>query len=181
MSELKKQIIDEIIEREGGYVNDPDDSGKETKYGITIDVARQAGYHGPMKDLPRDMAFDIYSHHYWDALKLDFIEQRSSLIAEELADTSVNMGVGRAGIFLQRTLNALNNRGEYYPDIKVDGQVGVKTIDAFYKFMDKRTNKASLILLRALNCLQGAFYIELTEKREKDEKFLAGWLLNRVK
>lgn len=181
MSALKKQIINEIIEREGGYVNDPSDSGGETMYGVTEAVARACGYDGPMKDFPRSMAFDIYAHRYWDVLKLDFVERRSALIAEELADTGVNMGTGRAGIFLQRCLNALNNCGKYYSDIKVDGQVGMKTIEAFYNFVDKRGDKATTILLRALNSLQGAFYIELVETREKDEKFLAGWLLNRVK
>lgn len=181
MSALKTQIIDEIIAREGGYVNDPSDSGGETKFGITAAVARQAGYAGPMKDFPRAMAVDIYGMYYWDALKLDYIEQRSAVLAEELADTSVNMGVGRAGLFLQRALNALNNCGQDYPDLKVDGQVGAATISALFKFLERRGDKAVTIMMRALNCLQGAYYIELCEKREKDEKFLAGWLLNRVK
>jgi len=35
-------------------------------------------------------------------------------------------------------------------------------------------------MVLALNCLQGAFYVELAEKREKDERFVYGWLLNRV-
>ena len=29
-----EEIIDKVIEHEGGYVNDPDDPGGETKYGI---------------------------------------------------------------------------------------------------------------------------------------------------
>jgi len=37
-----------------------------------------------------------------------------------------------------------------------------------------------LVLCRALNCLQGAYYIELAERREKDERFVYGWLKNRV-
>lgn len=180
-SAVKKQIIDEIIAREGGYVNDAADSGGETNFGITIDVARRYGYAGPMKSMPREIAFDIYSARYWDAMRLDFVEQRSVVLAEELADTAVNMGVARAGEFLQRCLNALNNCGKDYPDLKVDGQVGAKTIDTLYKFLDRRGPDGAKILYRALNCLQGAFYIELCEKREKDEKFLYGWLSNRVK
>lgn len=180
-SHLKKQIIDEIIEREGGYVNDPSDSGGETNWGITAKVARAAGYKGAMKDLPRSLAFDYYCHLYWDSLKLDHVEQRSALLAEELADTAVNMGVGRAGVFLQRALNAFNNGGTDYPDLKVDGNVGMVTIDALNKFLTKRGQQGIIVMLRALNALQGAFYIDLCERRTKDEKFVFGWFLNRVK
>lgn len=180
-SPLKKQIIDEIIAREGGYVNDPSDSGGETMFGITAKVARAAGYNGPMKDLPRAMAFDFYGHLYWDSLKLDHVEQKSVLLAEELADTAVNMGVGRAGTFLQRALNAFNNGGTDYPDLKVDGQVGMQTIDALNKFLAKRGQAGVTVMLRCLNALQGAFYIELCEQRAKDEKFVFGWFQNRVK
>ena len=50
---LKHKIINQIIEREGGYVDDISDSGGETKYGITEEVARRYGYDGKMIDLPR--------------------------------------------------------------------------------------------------------------------------------
>ena len=181
ISPLKKQIIDEIINREGGYVDDLCDSGGETNFGITVAVARANGYMGKMKDMTRQFAFDIYVSKYWDVLNLDKIEQYSALIAEELADTAVNMGTGRAAEFLQRSLNALNDGGRLYPDLKVDNSVGNKTIEALAAYLKQRGNKGVIIMLRALNSLQGAFYIELAEKREKDEKFLAGWLLNRVK
>lgn len=180
-SALKKQIIDEIIAREGGYVNDPSDSGGETMFGITVKVARANGYKGNMRDMPRAVAFDIYALAYWDALNLDQIEVRSALIAEELADTSVNLGAGQAAEFFQRSLNALNNGGALYPDIAVDRSIGRGTLAAFDAFLKNRSPNAVTIMLRALNSLQGAFYIGLAERRAKDEKFLAGWLLNRVK
>ena len=180
MPHLKKKIIDEIIEIEGGYVNDPSDSGGETNWGITVAVARAYGYYGDMKDLPRETAFDIYADRYWDSLHLDEIAVRSKSIAEELADTGVNMGVYRAGVFLQTALNALNNQEKYYDDLTVDGRVGRITIAAFRRYLDVRGTRGEVVLHRALNCQQGAFYIELTKRREKDEKFLFGWLLNRV-
>jgi lysozyme family protein len=180
-SPLKKQIIDEIIAREGGYVNDPSDSGGETNYGITVVVARNNGYLGKMKDMPRAVAFNIYATEYWDKLNLDQIEQHSALICEELADTAVNMGTGRAAEFFQRSLNALNDCGRLYADLKVDKSIGPATINAFKSYLAHRGTKGIVILLRAMNSLQGAFYINLAERREKDEKFLAGWLLNRVK
>jgi len=180
-SEIKKRIIDEIIQREGGYVNDPSDSGGETNFGITVAVARANGYAGNMRDMSRAVAFNIYSSAYWDALNLDRVEALSPAIAEELADTAVNMGVGKAAEFFQRSLNALNDGARLYPDLKLDLSIGPATIAAFSKFLDGRGTKGVVIMLRALNSLQGAFYIGLAERRVKDEKFLAGWLLNRVK
>lgn len=180
MSALRDKIINEIIEIEGGYVNDPDDSGGETRYGITESTARAYGYHGSMRDLPRKLAFQIYENRYWNRLNLDSIEKRSVSIAGELADTGVNMGVGRAGEFFQRSLNALNRQGELYPDLRVDGDVGRRTIAAFNAFMDIRGKQGEIVLFRALNCLQGEYYISLAERRQKDESFVFGWFLNRV-
>ena len=177
----KKQIIDAIIEREGGYVNDPSDSGGETNYGITARVARAYGYMGAMRSMSRQSAFDIYVTAYWNKLKLDQIQARSSEIAEELMDTAVNIGVGKAVEYFQRSVNALNDGGRLYPDVKVDLSIGPTTLNSFHEFMDRRGQQGITILLRALNSLQGAFYITLAERRIKDEKFLAGWLLNRVK
>ena len=109
--DVKQRIIDDIIEVEGGYVNDPSDSGGETKYGVTKIVARKWGYTGDMEKLPYDIAFKIYSGKYWDVLKLDSIANISTYLAKELADTGINMGVVRSGRFLQRCLNVLNLKG----------------------------------------------------------------------
>jgi len=177
---LKARVINEIIKREGGYVNDSDDSGGETNFGVTEKVARKYGYKGTMKGMSREFAFSVYVVLYWDKLKLDAIAEVSGLVAEELADTAVNMGVGRAGKFLQRSLNVLNNRGALYGDIGVDGQVGSGTLSAFNALMDKRGIEGAEILYKMLNCLQGAFYVELSERREKDEKYIYGWFKNRV-
>ena len=178
--DLKQRIIDDIIEVEGGYVNDPSDSGGETKYGVTKIVARKWGYAGDMKNLPYDIAFKIYSSKYWDVLKLDSVANISTYLAEELADTGINMGVVRSGRFLQRCLNVLNLKGSLYPDLTVDGIVGNKTLEALNKFTNARRNDGVEVLLKMLNCLQGEFYISLAEKREKDERFIFGWFKNRV-
>lgn len=180
MSTLKNKIISHIIEIEGGYVNDPNDSGGETNFGITEKVARQNGYKGPMVAMPYQVAFDIYSRRYWDSLRLDEIEDISVAIAAELADTAVNMGVSRAGTFLQRCLNVLNRQGYDYADLKVDGLVGNATLSALRSFYHRRGSKGLITLKTMLNCLQGAFYIELAERREKDEAFIYGWFTNRV-
>ena len=38
-----RQMAEEIVAREGGYVNDPDDPGGATKYGVTIHTMRRLG------------------------------------------------------------------------------------------------------------------------------------------
>ncbi len=174
---MKDAIINEIIRVEGGYVNDPNDSGGETNFGVTEAVARANGYTGPMVSMPREVAFDIYSAKYWDAVKGDQLVELSEIVAEEVVDTSVNMGPGRAGKFLQRALNALNNEAKLYQDLTVDGAIGPATLSALGMYLGSRSE---IVLARALNCLQGSYYIELAERREKDERFVYGWLNNRV-
>ena len=179
---IKNKVINKIITVEGGYINDPSDSGGETNYGITIYVARKYGYKGRMIDLPKSLAFEIYKTRYWDSMGLDVVEDiAGEKIAEELADTGVNVGVLRASEFLQRSLNVLNNREKIYKDLKIDGDIGGKTLLALNSFMNKRRDKGGAsVLFKMLNSLQGAFYITLAERREKDEKFIFGWFKNRV-
>lgn len=178
MSELKTKIIDGIIKVEGGYVNDPSDSGGETNFGITVTAARAHGYAGDMQGLPREIAFDIYAARYWDKVRADDLLALSPGIAEEVVDTGVNAGAGRAAEFLQRSLNVFNGRGKLYPDLVVDKSIGPATINALRSYLLIRDEET---FLEALNCLQGAFYIELAERREKDERFVYGWIKNRVK
>ena len=180
MSAIKDKIINRIIETEGGYVNNPYDSGGPTRYGITEKVARNSGYSGDMKDLPYDLAYKIYDEQYWSALNLDNIELRSEMIAYELSDTGVNIGVMWSAIFFQRCLNALNRRGKLYHNLKLDAQIGPKTIGAFYAYMDKRGKDSEKVMLRMLNSLQGAYYIDIAEKFEKNEEFVFGWFRERV-
>ena len=53
-------VIEEVLRREGGYVNDPSDAGGATNFGITQATARQNGYTGDMRALPRALAKEIY-------------------------------------------------------------------------------------------------------------------------
>lgn len=174
---MKIEIINEIINVEGGYVNDLSDSGGETNYGITIKVARDYGYHGDMISLPRYIAFEIYSEKYWHSVCGDQLFELSPLVTKEVVDTSINMGVTRSSMFLQRVLNALNNCGRLYPDIKVDGRIGTQTTMTLSQYLRYRDDKT---ITKMLNCLQGAFYLELAERRKKDEKFIYGWFRRRV-
>ena len=178
MDNLRNRIINEIIRIEGGYVNDPEDSGGETNFGITVKVARANGYHGLMRHLSRRFAFNIYEAKYWDAVRADDLLALSIPVAEEVVDTAVNMGPPRAGKFLQRALNALNDRAKLYPDIQVDGSIGPATMSTLHMYLRKRDAGT---LVKMLNCMQGSFYVVLAERREKDERFIYGWFKNRVK
>lgn len=177
---IKYKVIDHIIEVEGGYVNDPKDSGGETMYGITKEVARKYGWQYSMKSLPREFAFKIYSQIYWDILLLDSVEEISPRIAAEMIDTSVNQGSFRAAEYLQRALNVLNQEEKDYKDIVVDGVMGNNTLKAFKAYLNKRGAEGEIVLYNMLNCLQGAFYVNLAERRKKDERFIFGWFKNRV-
>jgi lysozyme family protein len=178
------QAFDDAIAKlsqiEGGYSNDPADAGGETNFGITLATARAFGYNEPMKDMPREVAVWIYRKRYWDALTLDTVALLSPDLAGELFDSAVNCGPDVAGKWLQRSLNALNAGGTLYPDVSADGRVGPMTIAALREYLHKRGPDGDKVLLRALNALQGAFYIGLAESMPKDERFVYGWLFNRV-
>jgi lysozyme family protein len=180
MTDLFDQLIGPLIAREGGYSNDPNDRGGETNFGITAAVARENGYSGSMRDMTIDQAKAIYRAKFWAKPGLYLIAPLSPTIAEELFDTGVNMGTGTAAIFLQRALNALNRMAGDYPDILVDGGIGPATANAFAAYMRRNGLGAEPVMLKALNCLQGAHYIELAEGRGTQEIFLNGWLANRV-
>lgn len=174
------KAIDELIAKEGDYSNDSADLGGATRWGITENEARRNGYIGDMKDLPREFAATIYAKRYWYEPKLDAIGLISERVAEELFDTGVNMGVGKAAEFLQKSLNALNGQTKDCKDIAQDGAIGNKTIDLMKSYINKRGKEGEEVLLNALNCLQGARYIEISLIRKENRAFTYGWLKNRV-
>lgn len=174
------EIIDALIEREGGYSNHPSDRGGPTKYGITEAVARAHGYQGPMRQLPREEAAAIYKRLYWHRPRFDQVARRSQAIAAELLDTGVNMGPAVAATFLQRALSALNRNRKDYADLVPDGRIGPATLSALDTFISLRGTGAEDVLLRALDALQGERYIRLAERRPANEAFLYGWLANRI-
>jgi lysozyme family protein len=174
-------LIDALIDREGGYVNHPADKGGATNFGITEAVARAHGYRGGMRDLPRSEAAAIYKRLYWLRPKFDQVAKRSESVAAELFDTGVNMGPAVAATFLQRALSALNRDRKDYPDLVPDGRIGPATLSALDAFFQLRgTKQGETVLLRALDALQGERYLRLAERRPANEAFLYGWLANRI-
>ena len=173
-------LIDDVIEREGGYVNHPADRGGPTKWGITEAVARRQGYADDMRDLPRSDAAAIYRALYWARPQFDKVADIAPELAAELFDTGINMGTGTATGFLQRALNALNREGRDYADITVDRQIGPRTLCAISDFLKRRGHGGEHVLIKAVDALQGAHYVRLAETRPSQEAFLYGWLANRI-
>ena len=165
---------------EGKYSNNPNDTGGETMWGITKALATHYGYSKPMREMPVDIAQKIYKVEFWDKLKLDEVAKMSPELAIEMFDTAVNMGGAVAVMFLQSCLNSFNQQGKLYADIKEDGAIGKTTIDTLHKYYATRGVDGVKVLLKAVNCLQGARYIELGQKRPQNEEFAFGWFNNRV-
>lgn len=175
-----KDIINAIIGREGRFSNNPDDLGGPTIWGVTEKVAREYSYGGKMEEMPRDTAFNILYTKFMVRTGFDQVEMVSGIIAEELCDSAVNMGESIPGPWLQRCLNLLNNKATFYPDIAVDGKIGPATIASLKALIAKRGKDGVKVLWKMLNSLQGARYIDISEKREANETFTYGWFLNRV-
>jgi lysozyme family protein len=175
-----ERVIDGLVEREQGYVDHADDRGGPTNYGITQAVARRNGYDGPMKDMPLSLAREIYRKRYIVEPCFDKVALIDSAVAAELIDTGVNMGPSRAAEMFQRWLNGFNAKGSRYADLFVDGRIGEVTLECFRKFMRWRGAEGARVMVAALNCTQGARYLELAENNDSQESFLYGWIRSRV-
>ena len=155
--------VKKTLDLEGGYVNNPNDYGGETKFGIT-----KRWY--PDVDIPNltiEGAKEIYKKDFWDRLKLDYV--KSQAIADEMFDTAVNMSWFDAAKILQKSLNLLRK-----DQLKVDGLIGPMTLAVMNSY------KPSTALLIALNGYQFMNYEEQASENPVQKNFIKGWLLNRV-
>lgn len=97
---IYSDLVAKVISSEGGYVNDPDDKGGATKYGIAFNYNQGAlakiGITKPeqVKDLSIDQAREIYYWKYWLAAGCDRIPDKK--LAYTHFDTAVNCGIGAA-------------------------------------------------------------------------------------
>jgi len=173
-------LLDDLLAREGGYVDHPADRGGPTNWGVTENVARAHGFTGAMRDLSRDAARAIYRARYWTGPGFERVADIAPRLAAELFDTGVNMGPAVAIGFLQRSLNALNRGGSDWSDLDVDRRIGPQTLAALAAFLKLRGPSAEAVLVKAVNALQGARYIDLAEHRPANEAFAFGWLKHRV-
>lgn len=174
-------ILAALAANEGGYVNHPSDPGGETNHGVTVGVARDYGYNGPMRYLPSELAKEIYVVNY--IIKPGYLPlvEKEPVLALEIIDTGVNAGPGRAGCWIQQSLNYLNVRGRLYPDLKVDCTVGPATLAAFDKLRARYTPKGACRMVVALmDGLQAQHYMKLADRKQSFEDFMPGWTRTRL-
>jgi lysozyme family protein len=170
-----------IIGEEGGYTNDPNDSGGETNWGLTVAVARANGYTGSMSSMTKPQALVIYKAKYYMQTGVYLISPVSLKIAADVFDYGVNAGVGTAVMFLQKVLNLMNNQGKDYADVKVDGGCGPGTVAALKAFLTKRGQaEGETVLQKALGGEEYAHYRDIATTNPTQEEYFYGWVANRV-
>lgn len=108
------QSFHKLLGHEGGYVDHPSDPGGATNWGVTQAVARSNGYTGHMRDLPVEVAKQIYRRQYWDAIRAD---ELPSGVRYAVFDAAVNSGPKQAVKWLQRAIGASD-----------DGVIGSQTL-----------------------------------------------------
>ena len=169
-------IVAAVFATEGGYVNNPKDPGGETNHGITIAVARDNGYTGLMKDLPKEFAQEIYVQDY--IVKPGFlpIVEVQPALAHKLIDAGVNAGTTRSSRWFQQSLNALSRGGKDFPQINPDGKVGPVTVRTYQSLERVRGKiKACELSLKLMDAYQAMHYVGLNM-----HDFTVGWVDHRI-
>lgn len=122
-------IIGDILRREGGFVNDPDDPGGATNHGVTIHTMRRLGVDvdgdgdvdvNDVRQLSREKAGEIFKEHYY--LRPGIAGLPEPLQAS-VFDMYVNAG-GAAITILQKLLV------QFGFSVSVDGALGPQTAGA---------------------------------------------------
>lgn len=192
-------VYNQVVQHEGVYSNDSNDTGGETVYGVSrnnfpkwsgwrIVDAYKKDLGVSSKEFKKALEQDIelhaevqswYKENFWDKFDLDQVQDYS--LAYEIFDQAVNLGVGRATRHIQQAINALNYQYVFGSDLVVDGLIGPNTR---MKLKDVGNNaKYTDVLRKALDGLQVAHYINLgnsTSGKSNYRKYTRGWLLNRV-
>lgn len=168
MKKTTDDIIQAILNREGGFVNNPNDRGGPTKYGITLETLyrwrnKPTSVHD-VRDLTIEEARQIYLHNY--IMKPGYDKLGDPALIEQLIDAGVNHGVGNAIKILQLALR-----------VDQDGSIGPKTLEAYHK----KDPVDVVLLFIAARC---RFYSDIlnirkNKRAESQWQFAAGWF-NRV-
>lgn len=174
-----RAIANEIVHREGGYVNDPDDPGGATNYGVTIHTMRALGLDldgdgdvdpADVRRLTRDQAVDIFITHYYDRPR---IAQLPVPLHSTVFDMYVNAGSNAVRI-LQRLLRDMGL------DIVVDGVIGPQTARAAHAALAQAPDH----LVDAYGIARRSYYYRVADRRPASRKYArrrdggkGGWIL----
>ncbi len=161
-----EDIAREIVAREGGFVNDPDDPGGATKYGVTIHTMRRLGLDldgdgtvgvADVKALSRTQAEAIFIEHYH---RRPGIGQLPEALQASVFDMYVNAGANAVKI-LQRLLRQMGH------EIAVDGAIGPQTAAA------ARAAHAAAPehLIDAYGIARRNYYFRLADRRPASRKY----------
>ena len=124
-----RQIAEDIVAREGGFVNDPDDPGGATNFGVTLGtmraLRRDLDHDGDVdvadvKGLTRSEAVEIFIRHYFER---PGIGQLPTEVQPALFDMYVNAGANAVKV-LQRMLSRKRIA------CTADGAIGPQTVAA---------------------------------------------------
>ncbi len=161
-----RQIAENIVAREGGYVNDPDDPGGATKFGVTIHTMRRLGLDltgddrvdaRDVKRLTRDQAVDIFEQHYFFKPNLDGLPEA---LQATVFDMHVNAGANAIKI-LQRLLTDMGYK------VSVDGVIGPQTLAA----VSDAANPDAVALRDSYGVARRNYYFRLADQRVRSRKY----------
>ncbi|MGI3163064.1 holin-associated N-acetylmuramidase [Pseudooceanicola sp. 200-1SW] len=159
-------IARSIVAREGGFVNDPDDPGGATNFGVTIHTMRRLGLDldrdgdvdvADVRALTRDQAADIFLDHYLFAPR---IHELPEALVDTVFDMNVNAGANAVKI-LQRLLR------EFGQDVAVDGALGPQSIGAAHAV----AQSAGGYLRDAYGIARRNYYFALADRRSPSRKY----------
>lgn len=161
-----EEIAREIVAREGGFVNDPDDPGGATNHGVTIHTMRRLGLDlnrdgdvdvGDVRRLTRGQAEAIFVEHYFHRPRIGDLPEA---LQPSVFDMYVNAG-GNAVKILQRLLRQMGH------DVAVDGVIGPQTADA------ARAAHAAAPdhLVDAYGIARRNYYFRLADRRPASRKY----------
>ena len=165
-------VIDELLQAEGLWVDDPDDKGGATMRGITLksfcDYLGRDVSKDELRDMPKEDAVKFYKSIYWDGAKVDTF---SDDLKHLWMDMSVNHGKRNAGKILQQSFNTKENANV----LDVDGSVGMGTLNEI-GILDIKDVLVERVIFFVNNIFDGSRYL----KRTPQAKFIRGWTFHRV-